>query len=384
MKRSVALLIESSNEYARGLLRGILRYQQEHERWSIDLPEQHRGADPPSWLRRYRGDGIIARIETDAIARAVRAARVPVIDVSAARKLPDIPWVETDDERIAETAVEHFVSRGLTDVAFCGELDFNWSRWRRDGFVKHAERRSLDVHVLDLSNEASRNSWAKQRPRVIKWIRSLPEPCGIMAAYDSLARRILDLCPQAERSVPDSISVLGVDDDPLLCQLTSPALTSVIPDAEQAGYVAADLLDKMMSGTKVKSEGTLLPPLGIATRQSTDTVAVEDPDVELAARYILSHACERIQVRDVVSMTKLTRRALELRFKNALGKTPHEMITASRIARAEQLLRDTNLSVEEITYRCGFEYPEYLGRLFRKKNGVTPSAYRNTHRQKRT
>ncbi len=88
MKRSVALLIETSNEYARGILRGVLRYQQEHEKWTIDLPEQHRGADPPRWLRTYGGHGIIARIETGSIARAVRAAKLPTVDVSAARQLP--------------------------------------------------------------------------------------------------------------------------------------------------------------------------------------------------------------------------------------------------------------------------------------------------------
>ena len=128
MKRSVALLIETSNEYARGLLRGILRYQQEHERWTIDLPEQHRGADPPRWLARYQGHGIIARVETSAIARAVRAAKLPTVDVSAARHLREIPWVETDDNAIAKAAVKHFAERGLRHVAFCGDVTFNWAK----------------------------------------------------------------------------------------------------------------------------------------------------------------------------------------------------------------------------------------------------------------
>lgn len=381
-KRSVALLIETSNEYARGLLRGVLRYQQEHERWTIDLPEQHRGAAPPDWLRNYRGHGMIARIETDAIAQAVREAKLPVVDVSAARQMPDIPWVETDDHKIAQAAIEHFASRGIAQVAFCGESDFNWARWRRDGFVAEAHRRGMQVDVLDLSGEAAGKTWSRQAPLVSEWIKQLPERCGLMAAYDSLARRILDLCSQLGRHVPDSIAVLGVDDDPILCQLASPPLTSVIPDAEQAGYVAAELLESMMSGKSVPTTGRLLPPLGVAIRQSTDTIAVRDPDVQRAARYILANACLGIQVNDVISTTDLTRRALELRFQASLGMTPHEMITTTRLARAEQLLRETSLSLEQISHRCGFEYPEYLIRLFRKHKGVTPGAYRQSHRSK--
>ena len=379
-QRSVALLIETSNEYARGLLRGILRYQQEHERWSIDLPEQQRGADPPRWLRRYSGDGIIARIETDAIAKAVQATRLPVVDVSAARYLPSGPWVETDDDKIAELALDHFASRGMSNVAFCCETDFNWARWRRESFIKQARQRGMQVSTFDLGGEATGKNWSRQRPRLMEWLKRLPEPCGLMAAYDSLARRLLDLCSQLEREVPHSIAVLGVDDDPILCRLASPALSSIIPDAEQAGYVASEILEQLMAGKRVSCEARLLAPLGIAIRRSTDTVAVDDPDVECAARYILSNACQGIQVSDVVATTKLTRRALELRFKSALGKTPHELITSTRIARAEQLLRETSLSLEQIARRCGFEYPEYLCRLFRKESGTTPSAYRSTHR----
>ncbi|MEM1228028.1 MAG: DNA-binding transcriptional regulator [Planctomycetota bacterium] len=382
MKRSVALLVETSNEYARGLLRGVLRYQQEHERWTIDLPEQHRGADPPRWLRSYKGHGIIARIETDTIARAVRAAKLPTVDVSAARQLPTIPWVETDDDAIAKLAVQHFVERGLRHLAFCGEVAFNWAKWRRDAFVSEAKRLGIEAIVFDVGDAAMGTTWPRERQRLLRWLRKLPEPCGLMAAYDSLARRVTDLCGQVSRSVPDSIAVLGVDDDPLLCQLATPPLSSVIPDAVGAGYAAAQQLDTIMSGREVDSTRTLLPPLGVATRQSTDTLAVNDPELTSATRYILSHACDGIQVADVVKQTCLTRRVLETRFKRAIGKTPHELITSTRIALAERLLRETSLTLDQIAHRCGLEYAEYLSVLFRKHRNMTPGAYRQQHRDK--
>lgn len=380
MKRSVALLVETSNEYARGILRGVLRYQQEHERWTIDLPEQHRGADPPMWIRRYQGHGIIARIETGAIARAVRAAKLPTVDVSAARHLPGVPWVETDDSAIAKLAVEHLLAKGLNHLAFCGELAFNWAKWRRDAFVYEANRLGVDVSVFDVGDESTGTTWPRERRRLMRWLAKLSEPCGLMVAYDSLARRVIDLCGQISRSVPDSVAILGVDDDPLLCQLATPPLSSVIPDAEGAGYAAAERLEAMMSGQSVKASGTLLPPLGIATRQSTDTLAIDDPDVAKAARFILTNACDGIQVANVIRQTRLTRRVLETRFKSSLGKTPHELITSTRIARAERLLRETNFTLDRIANRCGLEYAEYLNVLFRKHRNMTPGEYRRQHR----
>ena len=381
MKRSVALVIETSNEYARGLLRGILRYQQEHEKWTIDLPEQHRGADPPRWLRTYSGHGIIARIETKSIARAVRATQLPAVDVSSAREVPNIPWVETDDTKIAQLAVRHFLEKGFRHLAFCGESSFNWSRWRRDAFVAEAKKVGINPLVFDVDDDSSGTTWPHARRRLIRWIAELPEPCGLMAAYDSLARRLVDLCMQVSRPVPESVAILGVDDDPLLCQLATPPLSSVIPDSEGAGYAAAEQLDAIMSGKKIQRLKTLLPPLGIATRQSTDTLAVDDQNISKAAHYILAHACDGIQVGDVVEQTKLTRRTLETRFKKVLNKTPHELITITRLSKAERLLRETTLTLDQIAARCGLEYPEYLSVLFRKHRNMTPGEYRQQHRQ---
>ena len=381
MKRSVALVIETSNEYARGLLRGILRYQQEHEKWAIDLPEQHRGADPPRWLRTYSGHGIIARIETKSIARAVRATQLPAVDVSSAREVPNIPWVETDDTKIAQLAVRHFLEKGFRHLAFCGESSFNWSSWRRDAFVAEAKQAGINPLVFDVDDDSSGTTWPHARRRLMRWIAELPEPCGLMAAYDSLARRLVDLCVQVSRPVPESVAILGVDDDPLLCQLATPPLSSVIPDSEGAGYAAAEQLDAIMSGKKIQRLKTLLPPLGIATRQSTDTLAVDDQNISKAAHYILAHACDGIQVGDVVEQTKLTRRTLETRFKKVLNKTPHELITITRLSKAERLLRETALTLDQIAGRCGLEYPEYLSVLFRKHRNMTPGEFRQQHRQ---
>ncbi len=137
----------------------------------------------------------------------------------------------------------------------------------------------------------------------------------MMASYDIRAQEILDSCRELNIAVPDQVAVVGVDNDPIICNLAFPSLTSVIPDAVQAGYMAAELLQRMMQGECVPADAHLLPPLGIATRQSTDVLAVDDPDVAAAAKYIRDHAREGITVADVLKHVPLSRRALESRFK---------------------------------------------------------------------
>jgi len=279
-RRSVALLIETSNSYSRGVLEGIAQYARHHERWSIFLPEQERGGRPPRWLGQWKGDGFIARIETDEIAGALRRTKLPVVDVSAARHLPDIPWVETDDAAIAELAIKHLLDRGFRNLAYCGDPGFNWSKWRRDNFRNLAESAGVTAHLYDsLSRNDPKYSWNRERRGLAKWLSGLPRPVGIFACYDIQAQKILEVCRELGIAVPEQVAVLGVDNDALLCELADPPLSSVICNTHRTGFEAAALLDQMMDGEQIDAVPLLVAPLGIQTRQSTDILAIEDPDV---------------------------------------------------------------------------------------------------------
>lgn len=374
---SVALLIETSNSYARGLVEGILSYIRQHDHWSIHLPESHRGARPPSWLARWKGDGIIARIETPAIAKAVAKTALPVVDLSAGRHLPDVPWVETDDQRIAHLAAEHLMSRGFRDLAYCGDSHFNWSVWRREYFVGIVEQAGRACHVYESSAAGtSESSWDLEQRRMTRWIEDLPRPVGIMACYDIRAQQLLDICRDLNIAVPEEIAVIGVDDDRLLCDLCEPPLSSVIPDTHRTGFIAASLLDKQMAGEAVEPEAVLIPPVGVQTRQSTDVMAIDDPHIVTALRFIRQNACLGIQVRDLLKRVPLSRRVLESRFKERIGRTPHEEITRIRMERVKTLLLETDLPLAAIAKRTGFNYIEYLNEAFKKWVGTTPGKYR--------
>lgn len=379
-RRQVALLIETSNAYARGLLQGVVHYIREHRPWSFHLMEQGRGDDPPAWLEGWKGDGVIARIETPRIAAAVMAAGLPTVDVSAARLVPELPWVETDDAAIARLAAEHLWERGFRNFAFCGDARFKWSEWR-EGFFRQAIE-SRPAHGGGVASVACYRTPPAVRDAsglaedLRRWVESLPKPVGVMAAYDIRGQQVLDACRRAGLSVPAEVAVIGVDNDELLCDLASPPLSSVIPNSHRAGYEAAALLERLMAGKRVAPTARLISPLGVAARQSTDVLAVEDRDVARAVQFIRDHACEGINVGDVLRAVPLSRRVLEMRFQRLLARTPREEILSVRLARVKQLLGETDLPLYTVAERTGFEHVEYLSVLFKRETGSTPSRFR--------
>lgn len=377
--RSVALLIETSNSYARGILTGITDYVRQHEGWSIYLPEQDRGGKPPRWLSTWSGDGIVARIENDEIATALKRTGLPVVDVSAARHLKNIPWVETDDEAIARLAVQHLSERGFQNFAFYGDSAFNWAIWRKQNFQRLVAETGGECFVHDsISRHDEQYSWDREKDAVAEWLAGLPRPIGIMACYDIQAQKLLDVCREQNIAVPEEVAVLGVDNDLLICDLASPRLSSVICNTKRTGFEAASLLDRMMSGEKVGSKSILVQPLGVETRQSTDILAIDDADVAAALRFIRENAAAGINVSDVLRAVPLSRRVLESRFRTALGRTPHEEITRLKIGKVKELLTGTDLSLSEIASRTGFRHDEYLSVAFKKAVGMPPRDFRRS------
>jgi LacI family transcriptional regulator len=374
----VALLVETSNTYARGLLQGIVSYIHEHGPWSIYLAEHSRGQRLPAWLNRWNGNGVIARIENPSIAATVRKLRTPAVDMSAARLIPALPWVETDDVAIAHLAAQHLLERGFRHFAFVGDNNFNWSRARESNFVRLVREAGCDCSVRHYSTIPSQG----QEPsieRIGAWLARLPHPVGIMAAYDPLGKLVLDACRQCGIEVPDGAAVIGVDNDEVFCALAEPSMSSIVLDTHRTGYAAAALLDRMMNGELLHGDGHLFPPLGVAARRSTDVLAIEDHDMVQAVRFIREHACDGICVKDLAGVVPLSRRVLESRFARAVGRTPHAEILRVQLNQVKTLLRESGLTLEEIAERTGFAHVEYLSAVFRKKEGMPPSRYRTLH-----
>lgn len=377
-RRKVALLVETSNEYARGILRGIQNYLREQRPWYVDLREQSRDRLEWDWLRRWSGDGIIARIQTSELADYLRSLQIPVINLSSAHHVGDFPCVETDDSAFAQTAADHLQEHGFRHFAFCGHSGYSWSRFRYDKYNAYLAEQGFSCAAFDAASANGDASLLSNR--LIGWLQTLPAPVGIMASYDTLGQQILDACRQAELTVPHDVGVIGVDNDELICELSTPSLSSIVPNTLRIGYLAASLLEAAMNGNPVNNEIHLVPPFKLITRASTDRLAIDDRLVSDTIQYIREHAHDALTVQSIVSGIPISRRVLESRFMKAVGYTPHTEIVRVKVNLIKQLLNETSLSLEDIAERTGFAHNEYMSVLFKRETGYSPGEYRKKNR----
>ena len=378
--RKVALLIETSNRYGRDLLYGVRDWMREGERWAIRFTEQGRRAPLPTWLKDWQGDGIIARVDSPQIAAALRRTRLPVVDVSAERFSSEFSRVSIDNGAVARLAAEHLEAKGFSDFAYCGDRRFLWSRQRGVEFrrcLAEKGRRCFDFGGP--AGTAKPGSDAEIRA-IARWLKGLPKPVGVFACYDGRALQVLEACQLLGLHVPDQVAVLGVDNDELVCELANPPLSSVQPNARRSGYEAAALLARLMGGEKKAVAPThQVQPVRVVERQSTDVVAVADVKVAAALKFIRLHACEGMDVGDVLRAVPMSRTRLEQKFKALLGHSPHRQLVQQRIARAKHLLAESKIAISEVAEQAGFDNASYLSVAFRRETGLSPFAYRAKH-----
>ncbi|MHB8897130.1 MAG: XylR family transcriptional regulator [Thermoguttaceae bacterium] len=389
-RRKVALLIEWSRAYGRGVLAGIANYVKAHETWKIYQTERRLCDGAPGWLRNWQGDGIIARIENEELLKAVRKLDVPVVDLFEHRSTEGIPGVITDNGAVARLAADHLVERGLEHFAYCGLPGVYSSEVRGECFVDHLHRAGYHVSVYENPRQSgasfistSEDYELRCEETVASWVKSLPKPVGLMACNDLRAHQVLMASSDLGIAVPEELAVIGVDNDELICELCHPPLTSIEQNCEGVGYQAAGLLDRLMDGQAAPAEPIRVEPLAVVPRQSTDAVAIGDADVAAAVHFIRGHACDGIQVADVVQHVQLSRSTLERRFGRLLGRSPKAEILRVRLQRVTDLLSMTDYPLARIAQLAGFDYLESMCCSFKRVTGQTPGQYRNGNRQAR-
>lgn len=382
----VALLIETSRGYGRGLLRGIARYARLHGPWSFYVsPGDFEQAVPV--MADWKGAGIIARVENRRVERALLEAGVPVItlDLSEAQlrresALGSFCEVRSDSWQAARLAAEHLLDRGFRHCGFVGIPGRIWSKRREESFRERLREAGLEPRVYGGAGRTAERRWDVEQSRLARWLHDLPRPCGVMACNDDRGRQVLEACRIAGLRVPEEVAVIGVDNDELLCELADPPLSSVALNAEHGGYLAAELLDALMRGKVRKRRTITVEPLYVVTRRSTDVVSIEDRDVAEALSFIHAHATDPILVADVVRHVRLSRRTIEQRFRRALGRSVHHEILRVRLERAQRLLSESDLSMGKVAAFAGFGSASYLSQVFRERLKTTPARYRQQSR----
>jgi len=383
----VALLIESSRAYGRGLLLGVAKYVREHGPWSISLQEQSLSDATPEWLKKWKGDGIITRVESRGFVELVRRLRVPVVYVRNPPAGFWAPTLLTDHAAAARMVFEHLRERGFLRFGFCGFDGADYSDARKRQFMSVVEKNGMRCHVFENPPAGRRRRTTdleregmKDGERVAEWIRSLPKPVGLMACNDMRGQQVLEACRAANVSVPDEVVVVGMDNDEVLCDLSDPTLSSVVPDTVRVGCEAAALLDELMAGKEPPTAPIYIEPKGIQARRSTEVLAIDDRKIAMALRFIRERACDGIDVSDLLRAVPMSRSTLERRFIKVIGRAPKDEIIRVRLNQAKQLLTETSLSVEFIAEKTGFSRAEYFSRIFKKKVGTPPLLFRSRSR----
>jgi LacI family transcriptional regulator len=381
-RRRVAVLIETSTTWGRQVIRGVVDYVRSSSHWEF-LVDWHGVHEQMRLPRDWRGEGIIARVTSRSLARQIESLRVPTVNVSWS-VVPGIklPQVAADEGAISRLAAEHFQERGFWHFAYVGCSD-------QLNYVDHCGPTFAQA-VADLGYDCvcfrprrTKPAAARRPPRIEElaaWLRRLPKPVAILAWDAVRGRQVTEACWKSGIHVPEEVAVLAGYNDDLICEISLPPLSGIDQCPERVGYAAAELLDGMMRGGRAPTLRKDIPPAGVVTRRSTDTLAHDDPDLVAAIRFIREHAHQPIAVKDILKLVPVSRRSLEQRFSEELGRSPATEIRRVHLQRAMELLSRTDMAIPAIASASGFLHPEVMTRAFRRELGVSPTTYRKASR----
>jgi LacI family transcriptional regulator len=376
----VLLLVETAGAFGRDTIRGISLYALEHGPWSIQFEYRSLESLPPRWLHEWKGDGIITRTVNIQQKKILQEMKLPLVELHGDPKF-GIAHVTIDHHLLSRMVFDHFQNCGLRHFGFFTLGEASWIKDHHKAYLDVLQQSGYDCHVYSPST-AQRNVpvWHEtQRPGLMEWIVSLPRPIGVYTLSDVHSARLLDMCHELDVAVPEEIAILGLGNDPVICETVRPTLSSVDINAHRIGYEAAALLDRLMAGIPPQ-DIISVPPSHVVVRQSTDLIAIEDSDLAQALRLIRELACTGIDVDHVAEEVGLSRSALHRRFLRLLKRTPKNEIMRIRIERAKILLAHTDKITENIARKCGFSSLKYFNMAFRRETGMTPAAYRRVQR----
>lgn len=370
------LYLESSREYGRQLILGITKYTYFHSSWTFYREPGGRERRIPN-LKDLDADGIIAHVKNKATADRIIESGIPA--VTKGFLYPGLNIIHADNAMISEIAARHLMARGFKNFAFYGYTNLSWSTERLDAFVSFVSQKGKTCFPF---TQPRSKSYDKKQDQLVKWIKSLPKPIGVMTSVDDQSQEILQACKAAGIDVPTEVAIVGVDNDPLVCRLTRPQLSSVALDAENAGYEAAELLDRLMNGEKIPKKQITTKATHVEVRQSTDILAMEDRRVALAIHYIKQNLNKIITVDDIVNVTLVPRRTLQMSFKKEIGRSIAEEIRRLKCDQLAQMLITTDMPISKIALDLGYPGIDHISRSFRKEKGMSPIEYRQRYTRK--
>ncbi|HRR32784.1 MAG TPA: DNA-binding transcriptional regulator [Kiritimatiellia bacterium] len=383
----VMVIQETSVQPGRDKLLGIFNYAHLYGPWNIHLVHGRSGEQRPRSLNDLRGyDGLIIGQMMLELADVLKRARRPTVlmdpldeTLRLRPRFARLSCTCDDSDQIGKAGAEYFLKLGYTAFAYVGDmLNRNWSIHRGESFRNRIEKAGYACAIYPVPGQSIPGT--DDGHALAEWLLSLPKPVALLAAMDTRACQVLELCEAHGIRVPQDIAVLGIDNDELICNGSVPTLSSIRRDTELCGFMAASMLDRLMRRETRKREVFLYGVKEIITRDSTRTCSLsDDPVAKKAREFIRVNACVGIGVPNIVKHLNVSRRLAEIRFQTAYGHSLLDEIQNVRLERVERLLRETDLPLTEICTRCGYSTDVHLRRLFKARFGCPMRDYRKAH-----
>lgn len=378
-----------SEQFPNRVLRGIRQYaQQSGSPWVVcKLPPSFGRKDGDfqgllDWARKWEADIVVAPFSPGDPVEEFRKQGIVAIALDNVVPFTEIPNLTGDYHKMGEMAAERFIARGYRSFGFFGYRGICWSDGRRQGFVDCLEEHGFKDNYQEGRRIRTEALWSYDEEKLGYWLLSLPKPVGIMACDDTQANILLECCRTFGIEVPGQVSVIGVDNDEVLCTMTDPQLSSIDVDLESGGYALAAMAERMVKEPDYGGEDIVLHPIGLVTRKSSSITVTTDKAIQDVIKFIADNAEKRLQVTDVLKHIPMSRRSLEQRFQKATGLTVYEFISKMRIEIFAQKLLASNDPVATIAAQMDEPDSKSISRRFVSLKGCTPSEFRRQYLRK--
>ena len=382
------LITDFTEQFAYKLLRGIMTWSHRQETpWVVCKmpPSYKREIGIPrvvEWAKNWRADVVIGQFEPDEDVTLFRKNGIVAVAQDYISLFKEIPNLTGDYFLTGAMAAHRLCGHGFKNFGFFGYENVCWSDGRLKGF-RETLRKDHQIKKVHVFNDLKLSSmWSYDSSKLQRWLRSLPKPIAVFACDDNQAEILVECCQASGINVPMEVAVLGVDNDEVTCNLTSPAISSINVDIEKAGYEVAQMVTRMVEDSSYAGEDIVIRPVAVVGRGSTGIQATDDPVVAATMRFIYQNRSRKIQVADVLREVAVSRRSLEQRFKEVTGASLYTVISNLRVDYFAQQLITSTETVSEIAARMDEPDAKNLSRRFKALKGCTPTEYRKEELRK--
>lgn len=375
----ILVLIDYSSEFSRRLMRGLIKYSKANGPWIFHrLPSYYKTLygkkDIVEWAKEREVDAIIALWDHEDTNR-LKKLNIPVLLQNYKSRSEYYSNLTGDYYGTGVMAANFFIDRKFQNFAFYGSKDVVWSRERAKGFKDEVLNAGGKYHYFESENLRS-EEWGASHILLDEWLLSLPKPVAIFACDDNFALQVSEICKLNNIRIPQDVSLLGVDNDDLICNLSDPPISSIVLDIENGGYEAGRLIHQLIKKERTEPFNIVIKPTRFELRQSTEIYNVEDEYIKVVVRHLTKKFNTNICIDDLSQIVPLSRRNLEIRFKKELNTSIYQFILGLRVNHLANLLLTTDRSLFDLALESGFNDCKNISRVFKKFKGVTPIEYR--------